>query len=1457
MSPPDGGPLPLAALYPWEVADSLWLAANHPGLAAGEAPADTDGDEGEPPEPAPGGPDDNRVSEPEQPDREEESQPAAQQPSGPGALPSSVQDDGPPPLAGPDPAELPALGPGAGLPAASYLRTAVAPRAGERPPRDRLSLGRALRPLRSFVASAHAEVLDEAATAERIALAPFLPPVLTPEPERQRSAVLVVDSAPHMTMWRPAVKHFRTMLSRYGGMRDVKTVTLDTADAARPLLRGQGRASHPQPPRSLVDPTARQIVFLVTDGVAPAWRSGAAQRLAALWGRHQPVVVLQLLPQRLWSSTGLFPVRVRLRAQGPWSANAQMHWEPAEPLAAPLPRTPSDQVVLVPVLELGAQWLGPWARFVAGTTPRWADMAAILTSAGPLSAPEPSPVQRLTATELVARFRTKASAEAFALATRLAAVQLDLETMSEVKRQVMPRASQAHLAELLISPLVDPLPGCDGASYVFVDGAREELLAAGSRTATERALKKAAEFLAPRNEAAREFLGYLHGSQESPHREEALTTVESTTENLRFRQAEHAALQAISGNHLHRARRLGEHIGAGPPAAANTPGSETPRNAPRPPPDETLPDDPDSTTALPGGSNVTTVPPSPVTQVPPVPAGGGARPPMPAVWGNMPPRNLVFTGREELLINLERGLRDGPTAVLPHALHGMGGVGKSQLALEYVYRHAAEYEVVCWIPAERPTQIQQAFVELARRLHLPVSSEAITAVPAVLEALRTGNPYGKWLLVFDNAESPAAVQEYFPSTPPGGPVGSVIVTSRNPQWNTLAHPLEVDVFEREESIQLLRRRNPDLSTEDADMLAEVLGDLPLAVEQASAWRAETGMPPAEYLRVFEEKSAELMAVSPPTQYEKTVATAWNVSLDHVEGKNAGAIQLLELCAYFAPEPVSRQFFANAVSEPIAPELDRIFTDPIRLSRAIREISRYSLAKIDHRTNSIQMHRLVQAVLEARMAEDQRRTFRHGAHLLLAANAPSDPRAPQNWTRFGELYPHVIASQASLSPNRNVRQMVYNVAEYLFYWGDHEAALDFSSETYEHWCRLFGEDDQQTLILGRHVRYIMWTMGRYPQAAALGERMLATLEEAGPDLEEEYLRVKGQVSGDRRARGDFRGALEFDEEVYQRAVRSYGDEDPETLLHAHNLAVTRRGNGLFREARELDEASWRTKVQMFGADAPTTLNSEVCLALDRQELGEYAASEKACEEAVETFRSTFGEFHPSALRAVARLGVAQRKAGHHEAAQASTETARTALIDRYGERSPDGLQASLNLSIDLRQNGRLQEALELGERTRALYAEVFGKDHPHTVAADANLAVTLRLLDRVDEARKLNESALARFRAPLGDTHPHTLICAINLANDLFAQGDAAAALELDRKTTAALIEKFSESHPTVLVLRGNTASDLRALGRTGEAEELHRSAVDAINEQLGPDHRASADTLAWRRANCDIDPMTI
>src|SRR5262249_29210738 len=158
--------------------------------------------------------------------------------------------------------------------------------------------------------------------------------------------------------------------------------------------------------------------------------------------------------------------------------------------------------------------------------------------------------------------------------------------------------------------------------------------------------------------------------------------------------------------------------------------------------------------------------------------------------------------------------------------HGMGGVGKSQIAIEYVHRYRGEYDLIWWISAEHPGQVLSALTALAHRLEVDLSREPITAVPAVREALSTGRtPYHNWLLVFDNAETLSDVRPYFPT----GGAGKILVTSRNPEWAAVARSLEVDVFTRTESKTFLIRRTPELSEADADRLADALGDLPLAV----------------------------------------------------------------------------------------------------------------------------------------------------------------------------------------------------------------------------------------------------------------------------------------------------------------------------------------------------------------------------------------------------------------------------------------------------------------------------------------------------------------------------------------------------------------------------------------------------------------------------------------------------
>ncbi|MBY8852352.1 tetratricopeptide repeat protein, partial [Saccharothrix sp. MB29] len=256
----------------------------------------------------------------------------------------------------------------------------------------------------------------------------------------------------------------------------------------------------------------------------------------------------------------------------------------------------------------------------------------------------------------------------------------------------------------------------------------------------------------------------------------------------------------------------------------------------------------------------------------PLPTGerlsGGAQP---QVWGHVPLRNPDFVGRGELLEQLRLRLTEaGPTAVLPEALHGMGGVGKSQTVVEYIHRHAGEYDVVWWISAERDAQIKANFVELANRLGVAAAGAADTAVPAVLEALRLGQPFRRWMLVFDNADRPQDVRRYFPA---GN--GHIIVTSRNSEWGGFARAVEVDLFTREESVELLHRRGGDLDDAEADALAEALGDLPLAVEQAAAWRAQTGMQVSEYLELLAQNRTELLESGTSSEDQLPVAAAWN------------------------------------------------------------------------------------------------------------------------------------------------------------------------------------------------------------------------------------------------------------------------------------------------------------------------------------------------------------------------------------------------------------------------------------------------------------------------------------------------------------------------------------------------------------------------------------------------------
>src|ERR1700761_3521854 len=221
----------------------------------------------------------------------------------------------------------------------------------------------------------------------------------------------------------------------------------------------------------------------------------------------------------------------------------------------------------------------------------------------------------------------------------------------------------------------------------------------------------------------------------------------------------------------------------------------------------------------------------------------------PQVWGRIPGQNHNFTGRKRLLEQLHDGMAASKETVVLHALHGLGGVGKTQIAIEYAWRYRDEYDLVWWISADQPVLLRSSLAALAPDLGVP-SATAIgieARATAVVAARQNGQPYRKWLLIFDNANQKADLGDLLPTG-----TGHVLVTSRSDEWQ--AKKIAVDVFNRDESVEFLKKRIPrKISTADADRLADKLGDLPLALEQAGALQAETRMSVEEYLRRLDEQ----------------------------------------------------------------------------------------------------------------------------------------------------------------------------------------------------------------------------------------------------------------------------------------------------------------------------------------------------------------------------------------------------------------------------------------------------------------------------------------------------------------------------------------------------------------------------------------------------------------------------
>ncbi len=552
------------------------------------------------------------------------------------------------------------------------------------------------------------------------------------------------------------------------------------------------------------------------------------------------------------------------------------------------------------------------------------------------------------------------------------------------------------------------------------------------------------------------------------------------------------------------------------------------------------------------------------------------------------PRPVFLAGREELLAQLEARLaRDdgaGPQVV---ALCGLGGAGKTSVAVEYAHRHLSEAGVAWELPAEDRSVLTAGFGELAAQLGAAERGDPVATVHAVLAA----SP-APWLLVFDNAPDRASVASF---VPPAGP-GRVLITSRNQIWPP-GRALEVPVLDPEVAAEFLVNRTGDADRRAALELAGELGRLPLALEQAAAYVQASGESLAGYLALFQQRRAAMLGRGEATGSSQTVATTWRLAFEDLAQAAPGAAGLLRLLAFCAPEAIPlrlllqpRPGLAGQFGEEVEPVLVPLLEDPLAARDAIAALRRYSLV-IPAGDGSTSVHRLVQAVTADQMPAKLASQWRQAAAALIGPAIPADTQLPQTWPTCAALLPHARAVLALTSDG------MWQIARYLGHSGSYPAARDLVQLIADARSEdeAYGPEHPDTLTARANLA--RWT-GEAGDAAGARDQFAALLpiEERvlGPE-HRDTLTARGNLAYLTGRTGDAAGARDQFAALLPIRERVLGPEHPDTLTARGHLARWTGEAGDAAGARDQFAALLPIRERVLGPEHPDTLTDRGNLA----------------------------------------------------------------------------------------------------------------------------------------------------------------------------------------------------------------------------------------------------------------------
>ena len=797
-----------------------------------------------------------------------------------------------------------------------------------------------------------------------------------------------------------------------------------------------------------------------------------------------------------------------------------------------------------------------------------------------------------------------------------------------------------------------------------------------------------------------------------------------------------------------------------------------------------------------------------------------------------------FIARKQLMDNLIAKLNTSNRTAITQtaAIHGLGGVGKTQLALEYVLRHENQYKIVWWIKAETEQGILTDLAGLGEELGLPVGKELEANVNRLLKHLAT---ISDWLLVYDNIPEVDDVRKWLP----GSENGQILITSRSTKWGGVANPLTVKVMEPAEAIELLLTRSGDDNKAAAIEIAQRVGHLPLALEVAAAFCESTETSLAEYNQLLANRGLELLDIQQAANYPDVISATWQQSFDKAKDDCKQVVDILNTLA-----------FVDADDFPLS-VLETKLGDTLLLKKALKELLKYSLVQINKDEQSVSIHRLVQEVYRDHLSDGDNDVSIINTLALLAGvieTNTTDRHESSTW--FEYLFPHCQAfcSYAATFINKQLEQnvdsqpnpnrkaianlaRVYNeMANYLVAiarYSDAESlllrALNFAEES-------FGPNALPVSYLLNNFSLLLKATSRSDEAVPIMHRVLEINETL---LGSHHQTVATMLNNLAEVLQDL-GRLNEAEPLLRRALaineKLLDESHPHVATVLSNLAWLLNITNRWGEAEPMMRRALRIHEQSYGPDHTSVATDLNNLAHLLQTTGKIAEAEPLIRRALEIDKTSYGPNHP---RVAVRLSnLAKLFHASNRTSEAEPLMRRALEIDEnsLGPEHPNVAIRLNNLAQLMKATNRLEDAEPLMRRALEIVENSFGAEHPKVAIGLNNLASLLQDTHRLEEAEPLMRRALKINENTFGPDHPNVAVQLNNLASLLTDTGRLKEAEPLFVRAIKVHVKSKAANgfeHPHMKPIINNFKGLLQRMGLSEkEIEQRIQSILNADNE---------------------------